>query len=54
MTAVPEYGNEARTVEPSLKVNVPDGVPPPGATALTVAFKVPVDPCGAGFFVLVS
>src|SRR3954453_2976712 len=34
-----------RTTLPSLKVTVPVGVPPPGATAATVAVK---DPAGRG------
>ena len=44
----------ARTVDPSLKVTAPAGVPPPGATVLTVALSVPDEPDGAGFLVLVK
>jgi len=33
----PERVAVPRVVAPSLKVTVPDGVPPPGATAVTVA-----------------
>jgi hypothetical protein len=40
----PVSGVVPSTVAPSLKVTVPDGVPVPGAAALTVAVKVTLSP----------
>ena len=40
--------------DPSLKVTVPAGLPPPGKRALTVALRVREDPYGAGLRLLVK
>ena len=48
-TAAPFKALVLRAVVPSLKMTFPVGVPLPGATTLSVAVKVTLEPGNAGF-----